>query len=120
MKKSLAVLGAALVVQGVAYAAGAGASDAHEDPPHRTWAADGQLGFIATSGTTTTKSGNASFDAAHKMGRWTLSGGLAALYASTGHYTTQQDTSVHVQADLELSKRTFWFSSARWDRNLFT
>ena len=44
----------------------------------------------------------------------------AALYASTGDVSTQQDTTAHVQADLELSPRTFWFSTARWDRNLFT
>ena len=85
-----------------------------------TWAAKGQLGLIMTSGNSTTRSGNARFDAAHAMGRWTLSGGLAALYASTGRYTTQQDTSAHLQADLALSRRTFWFSTARWDRNLFS
>lgn len=125
MKKSLAVVGVALVLQGFAHAADAGAeagaTDAgNADSPHRTWAAEGQLGLIVTSGNTTTKSGNASFDAAHRMGRWTLSGGFAALYASTGQYSTQQDLNAHVQADLELSKRTFWFSTARWDRNLFT
>jgi putative salt-induced outer membrane protein len=54
------------------------------------------------------------------MGRWTVSGGLAALYASTGGYSTQQDTNANLQGDLALSKRTFWFSTARWDRNLFT
>jgi putative salt-induced outer membrane protein len=54
------------------------------------------------------------------MGLWTLSGGFAALYASTGPFSTQQDTNAHMQAALALSKRTFWFSTARWDRNLFT
>lgn len=122
MKKSLAVLGAALAMQGIAYASSAdtGAADAQSDAPHPTWAAEGQLGFIMTSGTTTTRSGNASFDVAHRMGRWTVSSRLAALYASTGQYTTQQDSSVHLQADLELSKRVFWFSALRWDRNLFS
>jgi len=90
------------------------------EAPAGTWAAQGQLGLLVTSANTTTKSGNATFDAAHLMGPWTLSGGFAALYASTGHYSTQQDTNVHLQADLTLSKRTFWFSTARWDRNLFT
>ncbi|MFZ0550738.1 MAG: DUF481 domain-containing protein, partial [Steroidobacteraceae bacterium] len=88
--------------------------------PAGTWAAAGQLGLIVTSGSSTTKSGNASFNAAHVMGPWTVSGGLAALYASTGDYSTQQDTNANLQADLALSKRTFWFSSARWDRNLYT
>jgi putative salt-induced outer membrane protein len=117
MKKSIAVVGIALMLQGYAHAADAGGE--HAGHPG-TWAAAGQLGFMMTSANTTTKSGNASFDVAHRMGRWTLSGGLRALYASTGHYTTQQDTSGRLQADLELSRRTFWFSSARWDRNLFT
>jgi putative salt-induced outer membrane protein len=85
-----------------------------------TWAAQGQAGLIMTSSNTTTKSGNASFDVAHQMGLWTLSGGFGALYASTGDYTTQQDTNAHLQADLALSPRTFWFSTARYDRNLFT
>lgn len=121
MKKSIAVVGVALMLHGFAHAAdsGSGSGSAHSDRPE-TWAAEGQLGLIMTSGNTTTRSGNASFDAAHRMGRWTVSGGLRGLYASTGHYTTQQDTSARLQADLDLSPRTFWFSSARWDRNPFS
>ncbi|HEX8756529.1 MAG TPA: DUF481 domain-containing protein [Steroidobacteraceae bacterium] len=137
VKKSIAALGLALMFHGLAQAAAAssadGASaatadaattssdaDADADTRTGTWAAQAQLGLIVTSGNTTTKSGNASFDLAHRIDRWTLSGGAAATYASTGHYSTQQDTNAHLQADLALSKRTFWFSSARWDRNLFT
>jgi putative salt-induced outer membrane protein len=126
-KKSFAAVAAALMLYGVAHAAPA-ASDgapsdlekADKDALPSTWAAQAQLGLIVTSGSTTTKSGNASFDVAHRLDRWTLSGGGAALYASTGDVSTQQDTTAHVQADLELSPRTFWFSSLRWDRNLFT
>jgi putative salt-induced outer membrane protein len=125
MKKSLAAVAAALILHGAAHAApkvsdstDAGSTD--KDAPAGTWAAQAQLGLIITSGSTTTKSGNATFDVAHRLNRWTLSGGGAALYASTGDVSTQQDTTAHVQADLELSPRTFWFSTARWDRNLFT
>ncbi|MHB8816908.1 MAG: DUF481 domain-containing protein [Steroidobacteraceae bacterium] len=117
--------GGAMTAAGTAAAAGEGAytsqaTAAKSAAPAGTWAAQGQLGLIVTSSNTTTKSGNATFSAAHAMGRWTLSGGVAGLYASTGRYTTQQDSNVNLQADLALSKRTFWFSSARWDRNLFT
>jgi putative salt-induced outer membrane protein len=129
VKKTIAAVGVALMLHGFAHAADAGPADAGSScscaatsppVPAGTWAAQGQLGLIATSGTTTTKSGNAAFNAAHVMGRWTVSGGLAALYASSGGYSTQQDTNANLQADLALSKRTFWFSTARWDRNLFT
>jgi putative salt-induced outer membrane protein len=125
MKKSLAAVAAALLVQGIAYAAPAASNgtdegSADKDAPASTWAAQAQLGLIVTSGNTTTKSGNASFDVAHRLDRWTLSGGAATLYASTGDLDTQQDTTAHVQADLDLSPRTFWFSTLRWDRNLFT
>lgn len=129
VKKTLAAVGAALILHGVAFAATAAAgsaaggtesADADKDAPAGTWAAQGQLGLIVTSANTTTKSGNASFDVAHSMDRWTLGAGGAALYASTGDYSTQQDTTAHLQADLALSPRTFWFSTARWDRNLFT
>jgi putative salt-induced outer membrane protein YdiY len=128
VKKKLAAIGAVLMLHGVAYAATAlsassasGSESDEKDPAAAaTWAAQAQLGLIVTSGSTTTKSGNAAFDAAHQMNLWTLSGGFAALYASTGPYSTQQDTNAHVQADLALSKRTFWFTTARWDRNLFT
>ncbi|MGH8300622.1 MAG: DUF481 domain-containing protein [Steroidobacteraceae bacterium] len=132
VKQSIAALGFALMFHGLAQAADAATtatasatttnSDADSDANLHTgtWAAQAQLGLIVTSGNTTTKSGNASLGLAHRMGRWTLSGGGAAIYASTGHYSTQQDTNAHLQADLALSKRTFWFSSARWDRNLFT
>ncbi|HEX5460350.1 MAG TPA: DUF481 domain-containing protein [Steroidobacteraceae bacterium] len=126
-KKSLAAVAAALLLHGIAYAASAAsdsaatdAESADKDPPVSTWAAQAQLGLIVTSGNTTTKSGNASFDVAHRMDRWTLSGGGAVLYASTGDFSTQQDSTAHVQADLDLSPRTFWFSTIRWDRNLFT
>lgn len=126
-KKSLAAVAAALLLHGVAHAATASSdgttgdsASASKDPPAGTWAAQAQLGLIVTSGNTTTKSGNASFDLAHRLGRWTLSGGGAALYASTGNVSTQQDTTAHLQADLDLSPRTFWFTTARWDRNLFT
>lgn len=154
LKKGLAAVGVALMLNALAQAANSGAAETAEaaqaaeakaaaavtlaeatqaestpsgdaaarasEAPAGTWAAQGQAGLIVTSANTTTKSGNATFDAAHMMGLWTLSGGFAALYASTGRYTTQQDTNVHLQADLTLSKRTFWFSTARWDRNLFT
>jgi putative salt-induced outer membrane protein len=123
MKKSFAAAAAALLLHGIAYAAPA-ASDsadaADKDAAASTWAAQAQLGLIVTSGNTTTKSGNASFDVAHRIDRWTLSGGGAELYASTGDFTTQEDSTAHVQADLDLSPRTFWFSTLRWDRNLFT
>ncbi len=124
VKTSIAAVAVALMVHGFAHAADAGSScscaAASPPVPAGTWAAQGQLGLIVTSGSTTTKSGNAAFNAAHVMGRWTVSAGLAALYASSGGYSTQQDTNANLQADLALSKRTFWFSTARWDRNLFT
>ena len=134
VKKSIAALGIALLFHGFAQAASSGpvaaaaapSAASGEEPASSqavnagTWAAQGQLGLIVTSGNTTTKSGNASFNAAHVMGLWTLSAGLGALYASSGGYSTQQDLNATVQADLALSKRTFWFSSGRWDRNLFT
>ena len=120
MKRSLAAVAAALILHGVAYAAPASSESTDAAAKDATWAAQAQLGLIVTSGNTTTKSGNASFDVAHRMDRWTLSGGGAALYASTGDLNTQQDTTAHVQADLDLSPRTFWFSTLRWDRNLFT
>lgn len=139
VKKSIAAVGVALMVHGLARAADPAAvhagpapsaapasapsgTEAATSPPSNagTWAAEGQLGLIVTSGNTTTKSGNAAFNAAHVMGRWTVGGGLTALYASTGGYATQEDLNVNLQADLALSKRTFWFSNARWDRNLFT
>lgn len=131
VKKSFAAVGVALMFHGFAQAADVGPADTGSgatctcsgsttQPPAGTWAAQGQLGLIVTSGNTTTKSGNASFNAAHVMGRWTLTGGLAALYASSGDYSTQQDTNANLQADFALSQRTFWFSTARWDRNLYS
>lgn len=130
VKKTIAAVGVALMVHGFAQAADAGPADtgsscscaATTSPPTPagTWAAAAQLGLIVTSGSTTTKSGNAAFNAAHVMGRWTVSTGLAALYASTGGYSTQQDTNANLQADFALTKHSFWFSTARWDRNLFT
>jgi putative salt-induced outer membrane protein len=130
VKKSIAIAGVALMLHGLAQAADASSADGGSSSASRagssqsaqagTWAAQGQLGLIVTSANTSSRSGNARFDAAHRMGRWTLSGGLAALYASSGQYSTQQDTNAHLQLDLELSPRTFWFSTARWDRNLFT
>jgi putative salt-induced outer membrane protein len=144
VKKSIAAVAVALMLHGFAQAADSASADAGSAmsaaataagagadtsgaaaaksaaAPAGSWAAQGQLGLIVTSSNTTTKSGNGTFSAAHAMGRWTLSGGVAGLYASTGRYTTQQDTNASLQADLALSKRTFWFSSARWDRNLFT
>jgi putative salt-induced outer membrane protein len=131
LKKSLAAVGVALALHGFAHAADAqaegapaaatGSADKSSVAEEAgTWAAQGQLGLIVTSANTTTKSANASFDVAHRIDRWTLAAGAAALYASTGHYSTQQDTTAHAQLDLDLSPRTFWFSTARWDRNLFT
>jgi putative salt-induced outer membrane protein len=127
VKKRLAVVSAALLVHGVAYAASGtadcattGAANGDTSRPDATWAVQGQAGLIMTRSNTTTKSGNGSFVAAHAMGRWTLSGGLAGLYASSAGITTQQDLNTFLQSDLQLSKRTFWFSTARWDRNLFS
>jgi len=128
LKKTMAAVGIAMMLHGFAQAADTPSADAgtatdadsKSQAPAGTWAAQGQLGLIVTSADTTTKSGNASFNAAHIMGPWTLLGGVAGLYASTGGYSTQQDLNVNLQSDLALSKRTFWFSTARWDRNLFT
>lgn len=85
-----------------------------------SWATHGEFGLVAAQGVTSTESGDLKFDAAHAIGRWTYSGGLAALYASTNHLTTQEDTDAHLQVDLALGKRTFWFGTGRWDRNLFS
>ncbi|HEY7888796.1 MAG TPA: DUF481 domain-containing protein [Steroidobacteraceae bacterium] len=141
VKKSIAAMGVALMAHGLAQAADSAAANAElaatasgtttsaatragtatpQPADAGTWAAQGQLGLIVTTGNTTAKSGNATFSAAHVMGRWTVGAGVAALYASTGHVSTQQDLNANVQADLALSKRTFWFSNARWDRNLFS
>jgi putative salt-induced outer membrane protein len=128
LKKSVAAVGVALMLHGFAHAADSESAGAGEAAVRTgaamsqpgTWAAQAQLGLLVTSGNTTTKSGNAKFDLAHRMDRWTVGGGAAALYASTGEYSTQQDTNAHLQADLDLSPRVFWFSSARWDRNLYT
>ena len=120
LKKSLAAVSVALLVSGVARAADATGGGSKTAAPAGRWAAQGQLGLIVTRSDTNATSGNAMFAAAHTMGRWTLSGGLAALYARTGGFTTQQDLSASLQADLELGKRTFWFSTANYDRNLFT
>jgi len=128
LKKTMAAVGIAMMLHGFAQAADmppqdtgtATDADSKSQAAAGTWAAQGQLGLIVTSADTTTKSGNASFNAAHIMGPWTLLGGVAGLYASTGGYSTQQDLNVNLQSNLALSKRTFWFSTARWDRNLFT
>lgn len=124
VKKNLAV-GIALLVFGVARAASADtaaspATATATDAPAGTWAAQGQLGLILSRGNTVANSGNASFDVAHSVGRWVFTGGFAALYASTNGITTQQDTTAHLQSNLQLSKRTFWFANAMYDRNLFT
>jgi putative salt-induced outer membrane protein len=120
LKKSLAAVSVALLVSGVAQSADATSGSSKTDAPAGTWAAQGQLGLIVTRSDTNATSGNAMFAVAHTMGRWTLSGGLAALYARTGGFTTQQDLSANLQADRALGKRTFWFSTANYDRNLFT
>jgi putative salt-induced outer membrane protein len=120
MTRSLAAVSVALLVSALAQAADAKADPSNTDAAAGTWAAQGQLGLIVTRADTNASSGNATFNAAHAMGRWTLSGGAAALYARTGSITSQQDLSANLQADLELSKRTFWFSTASYDRNLFS
>lgn len=120
MRMSLAAVSVALVVSGLAQAADAPGGTSNTEASAGTWAAQGQLGLIVTRADTNASSGNATFNAAHAMGRWTLSGGAAALYARTGNVTSQQDLSANLQADLELSQRTFWFSTASYDRNLFT
>lgn len=104
--RSLAALAAALSACAPAWAASG-------------WATHGELGLVMARGVTTTQSGDIKLDAAHAVGRWILSAGMAALYASTNHITTQQDTNAHLQGDLALSKHTFWFGTGRWDRNLF-
>ncbi len=134
-KKSLIVLGVVVALHATARAAdassGSGASGTQStagasqgtdksSPPPGTWTANGQLGLVAARGNTTTTSGNASFAAAHRMGLWTLGGGLAALYASTHHITTQEDLSLNVQADRDFGDRAFWFGTGRYDRNLFS
>jgi putative salt-induced outer membrane protein len=100
--------------------AGGSQVSATSAPPADTWTANGQLGLVAARGNTTTTSGNASFAAAHRLGLWTLGGGLAALYASTHHITTQEDLSLNLQADRDFGPRAFWFGTGRYDRNLFS
>ncbi len=105
-KRTVALLSAALAMPGPVWAAS-------------QWATHGEIGLVAARAATTSESGDIKLDAAHVLGRWTYSGGLAALYASSNHVTTQQDVNAHLQADLALSKHTFWFGTGRWDRSLF-
>ncbi len=105
-KKTVALLSAALLMPGPVWAGS-------------KWATHGEIGLVAARAATTSESGDIKLEAAHAIGRWTYSGGLAALYASSSHLTTQQDINAHLQADLALSRHTFWFGTGRWDRNLF-
>jgi putative salt-induced outer membrane protein len=125
--QSVALLGAALAICGIASAA-AGTTSATQDNAstahrkgraHSKWATHGEIGFVMARGVTTTKSGDVKLSAAHRLGRWTYSGGFTALYASTDHVTTQQDMNGRLQVDMALSKRTFWFTGLNYDRNLF-
>ena len=106
MTGPVAALAAALITCGPALAASG-------------WASHGELGLVMAHGVTSTESGDLKLDAAHAIGRWTYGGGLAALYASTNHMSTQQDLNVHLQVERALGRRTFWFGTGRYDRNLF-
>lgn len=84
------------------------------------WATHGELGLVMVRGDTNTNSGDVKLDVARRLGRWTYSAGAAALYASTNGLSTEQDTNAHLRVDMRLGHRTFWFSDARYDRNLFS
>lgn len=84
------------------------------------WATHGEFGLVMVRGDTNTNSGDIKLAVARKLGRWTYSGGLAGLYASTNGMTTAQDTNAHLRVDLDLSHRTFWFAGALYDHNLFS
>lgn len=84
------------------------------------WATHGALGVVMARGNANTDSGDVKLALARELGRWTYSGGLAALYASTNGMTTAQDTNAHLRVDLGLSKHTFWFGRVLYDRNLFS
>ncbi len=85
-----------------------------------SWATHGELGVVMARGNTNTNSGDIKLAAAHRIGRWTYSAALAALYASNNAVTTAQDTTAHLRVDLALDKRTFWFGGVLYDRNLFS
>ena len=105
--RNLAALCAALLVCTDAYAISA-------------WATHGALGVVMARGNPNTNSGNAKVAVARRLGRWTYSAALGALYASTNGVTTEQDTNGHLGMDLAFSRRTFWFAGLRYDRNLFS
>ena len=83
------------------------------------WASYGSLGVILSRGITNTDSGNMKLAAARELGRWIYSAGVSGNYASTNGISTTEDERARLGATLTLSKRSFWFGGARYDRNRF-
>jgi putative salt-induced outer membrane protein len=83
------------------------------------WATYGSLGVILSRGITNTDSGNTKLAAARELGRWVYSASVAGNYASTNAIATTEDERARLGVNLTLSKRTFWFGGALYDRNRF-
>lgn len=83
------------------------------------WQGSVSLGYVATTGNTNTRNGNAQAQAAYRSDNWANLLSLQALAASTDGVTTSNSLDVSGQSEFSLTKTNYLFGLADYLRNTF-
>ncbi len=109
-KKSLAV----------ALAAAAGMVASATASADSAWASRSELGYALSRGNSDSENGNFKFDIAHLLGKWIYAFGLDGLYGNSNGVGTAQRWDAHLQTDLKLSDKAFWFGALRYEDDAYS
>jgi len=112
MKKSITVLGAAMFVCGQA--------GAEEAAKKSLWKASAELGYVSTSGNTSTETLNTKAAVSTDRESWKHKAEVTALKSSDDVDTTAEKYTFFAQSDYKLSKPNFLFGNVNYENDKFS
>ena len=112
MKKSLTIVGAAMLVYGQA--------GAEELTEKSLWKASAELGYVSTSGNTSTETLNTKAAISTDRENWKHKAELTALKSSDSVTTTAEKYTFFAQSDYKLSKPNFLFGNVNYENDKFS
>ncbi|MBX5463006.1 MAG: DUF481 domain-containing protein [Steroidobacteraceae bacterium] len=84
------------------------------------WSTRSEVGFVAARGNTSTETANAKLEVMHEAGTWRHTFATSGLYGKNSGIASAQRWDARYQLDHELSERSFWFGSTRFEDDRYS
>jgi putative salt-induced outer membrane protein len=90
------------------------------DEPKSPWTSSAELGYVTTSGNTSTTSLNAKFDIAYEVEKWKHTGHLETLQAETDSVETAHKSLATYQVDYKFTERDYALGLLTYEDDRFS